>query len=292
MAPAAAAAVIAWGGILIAFALWEPTGKIERVGPFALALAVAGAALVASSLWRLTMALRETQRIHRSLVDATRASLPASPLPAFVIDSRFPIVALVGLFVSRLFVARSVVDACDDGRAARGHGARAGARGRTRQPEAPADGRRARRAGLAAGGRTHAARVGRDGGAGRGRNRRRRTPPSGCTWRRPWSRWRASPPRRRVPCPPARCIGASRSPSACTGCSRRRRPAAARLAWSWRAGLAPRWLALCAVRPHGAPGVARGGPARRGRRAAQGSGSRPTCAHHLRRLVVGAARLP
>ena len=115
MAPAAAAAVLAWGGIPIAFALWEPAGKIERVGPVALMLAVAGAALIASSLWRLTMALRETQRIHRSLVDATRASLPASPLPAFVIDSRFPIVALVGLFVSRLFVARTVVDACDAG---------------------------------------------------------------------------------------------------------------------------------------------------------------------------------
>ena len=77
MAPAVAAAVLAWGGIPIAFALWEPTGKIERVGPVALTLAVAGAALMASSLWRLTMALRETQRIHRSLVDATRGSLPA-----------------------------------------------------------------------------------------------------------------------------------------------------------------------------------------------------------------------
>ena len=115
MAPAAAAAVLAWGGIPIAFALWEPAGKIERVGPVALTLAVAGAALIASSLWRLAMALRETQRIHRSLVDAARGSLPGSPLPAFVIDSCFPIVALVGLFVSRLFVARTVVEACDAG---------------------------------------------------------------------------------------------------------------------------------------------------------------------------------
>ena len=115
MAPAVAAALLAWGGIPIAFAAWEPTGKIERVGPVALTLAVAGAALVASSLWRLAMALRETQRIHRSLVDAARGSLPGSPLPAFVIDSRFPVVALVGLFVSRLFVARTVVDACDAG---------------------------------------------------------------------------------------------------------------------------------------------------------------------------------
>ena len=115
MTPAVAAAVLAWGGIPLAFSLWEPAGKIERVGPVALMLAVAGAALMASSLWRLMMALRETQRIHRSLVGATRASLPASPLPAFVIDSRFPIVALVGLFVSRLFVARTVVDACDAG---------------------------------------------------------------------------------------------------------------------------------------------------------------------------------
>ena len=115
VAPAVAATAVAWVGIPIAFSLWEPAGKVEPVGPAALALAVAGAALIASSFWRLTMALRETQRIHRSLVDATRASLPASPLPAFVIDSRFPIVALVGLFVSRLFVARTVVEACDAG---------------------------------------------------------------------------------------------------------------------------------------------------------------------------------
>jgi Zn-dependent protease with chaperone function len=115
MAPTAAAAFLAWGAIPVAFALWEPAGKIERVGPVALMLAVAGAGLIASSLWRLALALWETNRIHRSLVDATRAPLPLSPLPAFVIDSSFPIVALVGVFVSRLFVARNVVDACDEG---------------------------------------------------------------------------------------------------------------------------------------------------------------------------------
>jgi uncharacterized membrane protein len=113
MAPTVAAAVIAWVGIPIAFALWEPAGEAERVGPVALALAAAGATLIVSGLWRSTIVLRETYRIHRSLVGATRGSLPAFPLPAFVIDSRFPIVALVGLFVSRLFVARSVVEACD-----------------------------------------------------------------------------------------------------------------------------------------------------------------------------------
>ena len=115
MAPAAAAAVLAWVGIPIAFALWEPDGEFERVGPVALALALAGAGLIVSSLWRLTMAVRATRRIHQSLVAATRAPLPAPLLPAFIIDSRFPIVALVGLFGSRLFVARSVVDACDAG---------------------------------------------------------------------------------------------------------------------------------------------------------------------------------
>jgi Zn-dependent protease with chaperone function len=136
MAPTAAAAVVAWGGILTAFALWEPRAKSEQAGPLALALAAAGAALVTSSLWRLAAALRETDRIHRSLMDATRASLPASPLPAFVIESRFPIVALVGVFVSRLFVARSVVDACDEGelRAVMAHEqAHAGARDNLRR---------------------------------------------------------------------------------------------------------------------------------------------------------------
>jgi len=114
MAPSTAAAALAWGGILVSFFLWEPAGETERVGPLALALAAMGAALVASSLWRLVACLRETRRIHQLLLHATRGALAAAPLPAFVVDSRFPIVALVGLFVSRLFVARSVVDACDD----------------------------------------------------------------------------------------------------------------------------------------------------------------------------------
>jgi hypothetical protein len=115
MAPSAATAAIAWGGILVAFLMWEPVAATERVGPLALALAAVGAALVASSLWRLAASLLETRRIHQSLVHATRGRLTVAPFPAFVVDSRFPIVALVGLFVSRLFVARSVVDACDDG---------------------------------------------------------------------------------------------------------------------------------------------------------------------------------
>ena len=173
MAPAAAAAVVAWGGILIAFGFWEPIGRTEPVGPLALALAAAGAALAISSLWRLATALQETDRIHRSLVDAdARAPLPVSPLPAFVIDSRFPIVALVGVFVSRLFVARTVVDACDEGelRAVMAHEqAHAAARDNLKRL---LDRQRARRAGVAADRHAHAARLGRHSGTGRRRDRR------------------------------------------------------------------------------------------------------------------------
>ena len=172
MAPAAAAAVLAWGGIPIAFALWEPAGKIERVGPVALTLAVAGAALIASSLWRLAMALRETQRIHRSLVDADArvvAGLAASSvrhrlaLPHRRAGGPVRIAAVRGAHGGGRLRCR---------RAARGRRARAGARRRPRQPEAPADGRRSRRSGVAAGGCRHDARMGGNGGAGRGRNRR------------------------------------------------------------------------------------------------------------------------
>jgi Zn-dependent protease with chaperone function len=98
--------------VVSAYALWETHGELERVGPLALASAAGGLVLLGAGAWRGVSAARHTSTIRRALVRASGARLPALPLPAYVVDSRFPVVALVGLVVSRLFVARRVIDTC------------------------------------------------------------------------------------------------------------------------------------------------------------------------------------
>jgi Zn-dependent protease with chaperone function len=112
LAPSLAALLVAWLGVSLSFALWEPRVETEAVGPVALFAAGLGAVLLASGAWRTGAALWQTRRIHRDLRSATRASLPAGPLSAFVVETAFPVVAQVGLVAARLFVARSVVKAC------------------------------------------------------------------------------------------------------------------------------------------------------------------------------------
>ena len=111
-APTLAALTVAWFGLAVSYALWEPRMGDERVGPVALALAGLGAAVLISGVWRAWRALRQSARIQQGLRMAARASQPRLPVPAVVIDTGFPVVAVAGLFVPRLFVAHSVVEAC------------------------------------------------------------------------------------------------------------------------------------------------------------------------------------
>jgi Zn-dependent protease with chaperone function len=112
MAPTAASALVAWLAVPISYALWEEAVVEERVGPVALILAALGTALMLSALWRAGVAIAQTAQIERRLQNATRVRLPAAPLPTSVVESTFPVVALVGLIASRLFVARTVLEAC------------------------------------------------------------------------------------------------------------------------------------------------------------------------------------
>ena len=110
----APAAVGLLTGLLIALAygLWESKVEHERVGPAALACAAGGLLVVVAAAWRMGAVLRETRRIHQELARAATGPLNSLPLPAFIVDFGFPIVALVGLLRARLFVARTVIDAC------------------------------------------------------------------------------------------------------------------------------------------------------------------------------------
>ncbi|MCC7178008.1 MAG: M48 family metalloprotease [Acidobacteria bacterium] len=110
--PSLAALAVAWIGVPLAFVLWEPRVETEPAGPVALAAAAVGALLIASGAWRAGRVLWQTRCAHAALRQATRAVLPAMPVPAFLVETPFPVVALVGLARSRLFVARAVIKAC------------------------------------------------------------------------------------------------------------------------------------------------------------------------------------
>ena len=101
-------------GLLVAlgYALWESRAEHERVGVVALIAAAGGVVVAASASIGFLMTISCTSRIRRELVAAGRGTMPTRPLPASIIDTPFPVVAIVGLVASRLFVARSVVDAC------------------------------------------------------------------------------------------------------------------------------------------------------------------------------------
>jgi Zn-dependent protease with chaperone function len=98
--------------VALGYGLWEPRTELEPAGWVALAAAAGGAGLVLVAAGGLVAALLSTRRIRRALAAATRGTLPAAPLPASIIDTPFPIVAIVGLVLPRLFVARSVLEAC------------------------------------------------------------------------------------------------------------------------------------------------------------------------------------
>lgn len=112
LSPSLAALAVAWIGMSLSFVLWEPRLEAEAAGPVALATAGMGALLIASGACRAGQALWQTRCAHAALRRATRAALPAMPVPAFLVETPFPVVALVGLVRSRLFVARAVVKAC------------------------------------------------------------------------------------------------------------------------------------------------------------------------------------
>jgi Zn-dependent protease with chaperone function len=108
----AAGGVLAGVAVMVGYVLWEKRVVGETVGPVALGAAAAGLAMVVHAGVRLSVVLARTFRIRRELVARVVSTLPTRPLPASIIDTTFPVVAIVGLVASRLFVARSVLEAC------------------------------------------------------------------------------------------------------------------------------------------------------------------------------------
>ena len=94
---------------------FETPSAYEKVGPLLIVLAIAGAAIVGSAGIVALRALIATITLERRWM-ATAEPLPAARagVPAFVVESPAPVVALVGVFSPRLLASRSVIDVCND----------------------------------------------------------------------------------------------------------------------------------------------------------------------------------
>lgn len=109
--PSAGAAVITLAIISPAFAIHEPAGQDETMGPVLALLALAALAQIGVSVFAAARSAYLTARLERTWLRSA-SKLEAGGMPAFVIDTPSPIVALVGVFSPRLMAARTVVEAC------------------------------------------------------------------------------------------------------------------------------------------------------------------------------------
>lgn len=94
-----------------AFVRLEPEGMRETLGRTGLVLAAAALALVLAAIGRATAGATRTRRVVGGwAVRAARVRLEGLHLPAYVVETEFPVMALVGIVRPRLFIARQVVE--------------------------------------------------------------------------------------------------------------------------------------------------------------------------------------
>jgi hypothetical protein len=91
----------------------EP-GSVEEGASVAMyVLATVAASIRIAAAMRGLRSIRATQRLVRSWTPGARTiDLAELPIPAFVIEAPFPVVAIVGIFHQRLFIARQVLEHC------------------------------------------------------------------------------------------------------------------------------------------------------------------------------------
>jgi Zn-dependent protease with chaperone function len=112
LAPATLAAATATLA-LVAFLRFEPPHVDEAVGVVLPLLALAGLVTATAGAARLALAWHRTRSSLRTW--HPRPAGVARSLPILAVESPFPIVAVVGVWRPRLYVARQVVEKCDSG---------------------------------------------------------------------------------------------------------------------------------------------------------------------------------
>jgi Zn-dependent protease with chaperone function len=112
MLPAALALFVV-AGLCVPSYLWlEPETNLEEVGAGCLAAAILAAALWAISTARGVRAARRSARHARESERLGRRSiLPGSHLPVWLVDAPAPLLALLGVFDSRLVISSPVMNA-------------------------------------------------------------------------------------------------------------------------------------------------------------------------------------
>ena len=107
-----ASALFAMALSLLAFALFEHRGH-EETGLVLRTLAGLGVVLIVHASWRAWRLHRRTRRtLNQWMSSAKPVTLPGIDLPIFMVESTFPIVAVVGLIQQRIVIARSVLEGC------------------------------------------------------------------------------------------------------------------------------------------------------------------------------------
>lgn len=113
--PVAAALILVAGFVVPAYVLHEPYGTDEIVSLKLATLAIASSLGFGYALYRVLRTTYVTRQLIRNwLRSAERISLDRVRVPVYRIDHRFPVVAVVGIFRPRIFVAGIVLDALDE----------------------------------------------------------------------------------------------------------------------------------------------------------------------------------
>lgn len=112
LAPTVLALGVSVGIVLPAFLLFEPEHQGERAGVLALALAAVGAVQLLGIAGRAAGMAHASRVITRAWLRDAGALGERWGLPAFAIDSGFPVVAVTGILRPRLLIDRRVLRAC------------------------------------------------------------------------------------------------------------------------------------------------------------------------------------
>lgn len=109
--PLALAATLAYGFVLPAFITFEPAVSTERVGTMLSIVVVISATGLAAAFLRIFASWWRTRRLIRTwLRGSTRAVIDGFDIPAYRIEHEFPVLAVVGIFNPRVFVAEKVLN--------------------------------------------------------------------------------------------------------------------------------------------------------------------------------------
>ena len=106
-----ALAIVALGAFLIpSYLIYEPYATKERITAKLAVLAVASAIGVALAVWRGVRSWMATRSLVREwLAQATRVEVDFGSVPTFRLPHSFPIIAVVGSFRPKLFIADHVL---------------------------------------------------------------------------------------------------------------------------------------------------------------------------------------